>query len=260
MSPTTHSDEVLVNQEGSTLVVTLNRPAQRNAVTLAAAEMIAEAMDRLDSDDSLVCGVLTGGGGQFCAGMDLKRFGELGERPYVPGRGFAGLVEQPPGKPLVAAVEGWALGGGFEMVLSCDITVAARSARFGLPEVSRGLVARGGGLFRLPRVLPRQVALQLALTGTPIDSSQALRLGLVSDVVEDGHALETALAVAAQIARNAPLAVMASKRIVRESWTWPESECFDRQRAITDAVFASHDAAEGAQAFADGREPAWTGT
>jgi enoyl-CoA hydratase len=252
-------DEVLVDVVEKTMVVTINRPAQRNAITLSAAQAVASALDRLDSDPALAVGIITGSGGTFCAGMDLKRFRELGERPYVPVRGFAGIVELPPTKPLVAAVEGWALGGGFEIVLACDLVVAGRGARFGLPEVRRGLVARGGGLFRLPRVLPRHLALELVLTGEPLDAVRAAEHGLVNRLTEDGEALDGAMQLAEQVARNAPMAVVTSKRIARGALDWSETEAFIRQQAMTDAVFASDDAAEGARAFAEKREPQWTG-
>jgi enoyl-CoA hydratase/carnithine racemase len=251
--------DVEVGRAGTVMVITINRPAQRNAMTLAAAEAIAGALDELDGDTSLTGAVLTGQGAHFCAGMDLKRFVQFDERPYVPGRGFAGIVERPPSKPIIAAVEGWALGGGFEVVLACDLVVAAEGARFGLPEVKRGLVARGGGMFRLPRVLPLPVALEMLLTGEPLDADAAHRHGLVNRVVEDGRALDGALELAQAVGRNAPMAVAASKRIARAALDWPESECFERQRADTDAVFASADAAEGATAFAERRSPEWRG-
>jgi enoyl-CoA hydratase len=259
MTPAPGNGDVLVGRRDTTLVITINRPRQRNAVTLEVARYIAAALDTLDAERELTGAVITGAGGAFCAGMDLKRFGASGERPWVPTRGFAGIVEQPPVKPLIAAVEGWALGGGFEIALACDLIVAGRGARFGLPEVRRGLVARGGGLFRLPRALPRHIALEMVLTGAPIDAETAYRHGLLARLVEDGAALESALGLAAAIARNAPLAVAASKRVLRESLDWPEDECFERQRPLLDPVFDSEDAREGAAAFGASREPVWTG-
>jgi enoyl-CoA hydratase len=160
---------------------------------------------------------------------------------------------------LIAAVEGWALGGGFELVLAADLVIAGRSAKFGLPEVKRGLLARGGGAVRLPRRVPRAIALQLLLTGDPIDALQARQFGLVNDVVDDGEALAGARAMAASIAANAPLAVAAAKRIAVESQDWPATELFARQTPIVDPVFASRDAAEGAAAFAEKRAPVWAG-
>ncbi|MFW0786984.1 crotonase/enoyl-CoA hydratase family protein [Gordonia sp. CPCC 206044] len=250
--------EVLTEVTGGVLVMSINRPDQRNAMTKSAAAELAAALDRLDGDPDLAVGVLTGVGGTFCAGMDLKRF-QQGERPVVDGRGFGGLVQAPPAKPLVAAVEGWALGGGFEMVLAADVVVAGESAKFGLPEVKRGLIARAGGVFRTPQVLPRAIALELLLTGEPMTSSRAERHGLVNRVVPDGRALAVATELATTIAQNAPLAVRASKAMVYESRTWSDEEAFTRQVAFTDPVFASQDAKEGPAAFAERRAPRWTG-
>ncbi|HEY3882177.1 MAG TPA: crotonase/enoyl-CoA hydratase family protein [Trebonia sp.] len=255
MSP---QPELLVERDGAVLVITVNRPEQKNAMTKAAAELMAAAMDELDGDPALSAGVLTGAGGTFCSGMDLKRFA-AGERPSVPGRGFGGLTERPPAKPLIAAVEGYALAGGFELVLACDLVVAARGARFGLPEVRRGLVARGGGLFRLPRLVPRAVAMELLLTGDFIDAERAAAMGLVNRLVPEGTAAAEAVALAQRLAQNAPLALRATKRIVTESADWPLSEAFARQTPIADPVFASADAREGAVAFAEKRPPAWQG-
>ncbi|MFK0113551.1 crotonase/enoyl-CoA hydratase family protein [Streptomyces sp. NPDC091217] len=251
--------EVLVDRHDRILVITLDRPEQKNAMTLAAAHLVAEAVDRLDASPELSVAVLTGAGGTFCAGMDLKRFAQ-GERPAVPGRGFGGLVEAPPKKPIVAAVEGWALGGGFELALACDMVVAAEGARFGLPEVRRGLVARGGGMIRLPQRLPRSVAMELLLTGDPIDAGRAERLGLVNRVVAEGQALEEALRLAARVAGNAPLAVRCVKAVAGAAPDWPQDEVWRRQAPWSDAVFASDDAREGARAFVERREPVWTGS
>ncbi|MGW4911056.1 crotonase/enoyl-CoA hydratase family protein [Streptomyces sp. NPDC004270] len=250
--------EVLVDAHDRVLVITLNRPAQKNAMTLAAAHLVAEAVGRLDDSPELSVAVLTGAGGAFCAGMDLKRFA-LGERPALPGRGFGGLVEAPPEKPIIAAVEGWALGGGCELALACDMVVAARGARFGLPEVRRGLVARGGGMIRLPQRLPRSVAMELLLTGDPIDAERAERLGLVNRVVPEGQALEAAMRLAGRVAENAPLAVRCAKAVASAAPGWPQDEVWRRQAPLSDAVFASQDAQEGARAFVEHREPRWTG-
>lgn len=250
--------DVLVEADAGILTITINRPAQRNAMTLTAATEIAAALTRLDEDPDLSVAILTGSGGTFCAGMDLKRF-QLGERPVVQGRGFGGLVEAPPAKPLIAAVEGWALGGGFEMVLACDLVVAGSGAKFGLPEVKRGLAARAGGIFRAPRTLPRAVALEMLLTGEPIDAQTALTHGLVNRVVDDGSAAEGARALATAISANAPLAVRASKALALQSRTWTDSEAFERQNTYTDPVFASADAREGAAAFSERRTPNWQG-
>jgi enoyl-CoA hydratase len=239
---------VYADAHGEVLVIAIDRPEARNAVNLAVAEGIAAALDRLDGDDALRVGVLTGGSGTFCSGMDLKAF-VAGERPYVEGRGFAGIVQGPPRKPLIAAVEGWALAGGFEVALACDLIVAARDARFGIPEVKRGLVAAGGALLRLPR----RAALELGLTGEPIGAERAYEMGLVTRLAEPGGALEAALALARTIAANGPLAVDATKRILVAEEDW------ERQAEIVAPVFSSEDAREGARAFAEKRPPVWRG-
>jgi enoyl-CoA hydratase len=249
---------VRAEPDGDVLVVTIDRPEARNAVNLAVAAGIAEAMDRLDAEDGLRAGILTGAGGTFCAGMDLKAF-VAGERPFVADRGFAGIVQRPPRKPLLAAVEGWALAGGFEVALACDLIVAARDARFGIPEVKRGLVAAAGALLRLPRRIPYHLAMELALTGEPIGAERAQAIGIVSRLTEPGEALGGAHELAAQIARNGPLAVDASKRIVAAAADWSEAEAWQRQGEITGPVFESEDAREGATAFAEKREPVWRG-
>ncbi|MCF8588927.1 crotonase/enoyl-CoA hydratase family protein [Gordonia liuliyuniae] len=252
------SDEVLVEEHDGVLVVTLNRPAARNAVNAAVSEGVAAAMIELDSRDDLSVGVLTGAGGTFCSGMDLKAF-VRGESPVIEGRGFLGLVEAPPDKPLIAAVEGYALAGGCEAVLAADLVVAARTAKFGIPEVKRGLVAAAGGLMRLPQRIPQSVALELALTGEFLDAERAHHFGLVNRLADEGAVLEVALELAGAIAANGPLAVRASKQIIRDSADWPSDEMFDRQRSIVGPIFASADAQEGARAFAEKRPPHWRG-
>ena len=240
------SDEptVLVEAIDGVQVITINRPQARNAMNGEAARGVAAALDELDADDDLRVGVLTGGGGTFCSGMDLKAF-LTGDMPMVEGRGFGGLVEQPPRKPLVAAVEGWALAGGFELVLACDLVVAARTARFGVPEVKRGLVAAAGAAMLLPQRLPRAIGLELLLTGEPIDAPRAAELGLVNRLTEEGGALEGALALARTIAANGPLAVQATKQVAHESADWTFAEGWAKQAAITDPVFGSEDATGG---------------
>jgi enoyl-CoA hydratase len=249
-------DEVIVKRDGHVLVITLNRPDRRNAVNGAVSAGVAAAIDELESSSALRVAILQGKGSTFCAGMDLKAFA-AGEPTRVPGRGFAGIVERPPAKPIIAAVEGWALGGGFEIVLACDLVTAGRSARFGLPEVKRGLAARGGGVFRLPARIPRGVALELLLTGESLDAERGATLGLVNRVVDDGHAFTAALTLAHQIAANAPISVRASKRVAVESADWPAAECFDRQREYLELAFRSQDAQEGVAAFNERREPIW---
>jgi enoyl-CoA hydratase len=247
---------VLTEVRDGVLLVTLNRPEQRNAVNRAVAEGIASALDRLDAEDALRVGVLTGAGKGFCAGMDLKAF-VAGEPVAVDGRGFAGIVQRASAKPLIAAVEGFAVAGGFEIALACDLIVAARGARFGIPEVKRGLVAAGGALLRLPQRIPYHLAMELALTGDFIEAERAAELGLVNRVVEPGSAVEGALSLAAAIAANGPLALAASKRILVEAPGWPREDAWTRQAEITDPVRASADAREGSVAFAEKRPPRW---
>lgn len=250
--------EVLTERVGAVLVITINRPTARNAINTAAAEGIAAALDLLDSDDGLSIGVITGAASSFCAGMDLKAF-LAGERPQAAGRGFAGIVERPPEKPLIAAVEGYALAGGFEIVLCCDLVVASESAVFGLPEVRRGLLAGGGGLLRLPSRVPRNIAMDWVLTGRHVTAGEAAVSGLVNRIVPEGSALEAALELAATVASNGPLALRGSKRILDESTDWSWAEAFDRQREIYEPIRSSADATEGARAFAEKREPRWSG-
>jgi enoyl-CoA hydratase len=249
---------VLTERRERVLLITINRPDQRNAVNAAVAQGIASALDELDGERELSVGVLTGAGKGFCAGMDLKAF-VAGDRPHVEGRGFAGIVERPPVKPLIAAVEGFAVAGGLEVALACDLIVASRGARLGIPEVKRSLVAAGGALLRLPRVLPRNVAMELALTGEPILAERGYELGLVSRLSEPGDAVDRALELAEAIAVNAPLALAATKRILTESPDWPDRDFFTRQRGIVDPVMRSEDAREGATAFAERRDPVWQG-
>jgi len=249
---------VLTERRERVLVITINRPDQRNAVNAAVATGIAAAMDELDGEAQLSAGVITGAGKGFCAGMDLKAF-VTGERPWAGDRGFAGITQRASVKPLIAAIEGFAVAGGLEVALACDLIVAARGARLGIPEVKRSLVAAGGGLLRLPRMLPRNVAMELALTGDPIGAERAHELGLVNRLAEPGEALSVALELASAIAQNGPLALAASKRILNEALDWPDSEFFERQQAITEPVMASEDAREGATAFAEKRPPVWKG-
>ncbi|HTB50998.1 MAG TPA: crotonase/enoyl-CoA hydratase family protein [Solirubrobacteraceae bacterium] len=249
---------VLTERRDGLLLITLNRPDMRNAVNLGLAQGIAAALEELDSEESLRVGVLTGAGKGFCAGMDLKAF-VTGERPWVGDRGFAGIVRRGPVKPLIAAVEGFAVAGGLEVALACDLIVAARGARLGIPEVKRSLVAAGGALLRLPRRIPYHVAMELALTGDPIPAERAFELGLVNRLSEPGAAVEVALALASEIAVNAPLALEASKRILQEQWNWSAAEMWDAQAAISDPVFGSEDAREGATAFSEKRSPLWRG-
>jgi enoyl-CoA hydratase len=252
------SDELLIESRDGIQILTINRPEARNACTKAVAEALAAALDELEQRDDLRLAIITGAGGTFCAGMDLKGFLK-GERPSLPGRGFAGLTEAPPRKPLIAAVEGYALAGGFEVVLASDLVVAANNAQFGLPEVKRGLCAAAGGLLRLQRQLPERIAMELVLTGDMFGAQRAFEFGLVNRLTAPGEALAGALELAQKIVANGPLAVAASKRVMRESRDWSSAEMFARQREITDPVFASADAREGAAAFAEKRKAVWQG-
>lgn len=247
---------VIVRRMDGIQLISINRAAQKNAVNAAVSQGIAAALDELDADAELRVGVIQGEGGTFCAGMDLKAFA-AGESVAHPERGFAGIVAKPSAKPLIAAVEGWALGGGCEVALACDLVTAGASARFGLPEVKRGLAARGGGVFRLPRRLPRALAMEMMLTGEPMGAERAAEFGMVNRVVQDGAALDAALELARLIARNAPMSVRASKAVAIDSAQWPEAEGFERQKPYLEPVFSSEDAAEGVAAFRERREPAW---
>ncbi|GAA3938293.1 crotonase/enoyl-CoA hydratase family protein [Microbacterium soli] len=228
-------------------------------MSLDLAERLAAALDEFDARADLRVAVLTGAAGTFCAGMDLKGFAR-GELPLIPGRGFGGLVERPPDKPLIAAVEGYALGGGFELALACDLIVACETADFGLPEVRRGLTANAGGLLRLHRRIPYNRAMELVLTGRMLPATEAFELGLISRITPEGSALATAVELAETIASNAPLAVTTSKRVIRESVDWPQPEMFQRQLPLIAPIRASKDAQEGARAFAEKRTPIWTGS
>jgi enoyl-CoA hydratase len=221
-------------------------------------QLLAQAMDRLDSDPQLSVGVITGAGGTFCAGMDLKAFSR-GEIVSVDGRGL-GFTERPPVKPLIAAVEGFALAGGTELALAADLIVASAESVFGIPEVKRGLFAAGGGLLRLPQRIPYAIAMELALTGDNLTAMRAAELGLVNVLAAPGAALNEAIALAQRITANGPLAVATTKRIIVESRNWPPETMFAEQGKFKPSVFNSNDAREGALAFAEKRPPQWTGT
>jgi enoyl-CoA hydratase len=249
---------VLTDRQDGVLTIRINRPAQRNAVNRDVAVAVAAALDLLDSDPSLSVGVLTGSGGTFSAGMDLKAFAN-GQTPILRGRGFGGLTQAEIGKPLIAAVEGWALGGGFEMALACDLIVAAQDAKFGLPEVKRGLIAGEGGVIRLPRRIPYHVAMKVLLTGEPLSAADAKQYGLVSELTESGAALASAQQLAKRIAGNAPLALARVKEVLRETQGLNDSEAFTRQAANASSLLNTEDAHEGALAFAEKRAPVWRG-
>lgn len=252
------SDEVLVTSRDGVQIITINRPEARNALNAGVARDVAAAIDELEASDELRVAVLTGAGGTFSSGMDLKAF-LRGETPAIEGRGLCGITEAPPRKPLIAAVEGYALAGGMELVLACDLVVAARSATFGVPEVKRALVAGGGAALLLPQRLPTAFALELLLTGEPVTAERAAQMGLVNRVTDEGGALDAALQLADSIAQNGPLAVAVTKQIAREGGNWSWEEGWREQAALLGPVFASEDAREGATAFAEKRAPQWKG-
>jgi enoyl-CoA hydratase len=261
MSEETMTDEpvVLTEVRGKVMIMTLNRPQAMNAVNQDVAQALAAAVDEMDANPDVSCGVLTGNGRGFCAGMDLKAFVQ-GSFPSIPGRGFGGITEQIPKKPMIAAVEGFALAGGLELALACDLIVSSEGAKFGIPEASVGLFAGAGGLLRLPRVLPYAVAMRMALTAKPITAEEAMGHGMVAEITPKGEALDKAIELAEQIAMNAPLALMASKDMIREMQGRTEEELWAYQgERWYKEVFQSEDGREGATAFAEKRAPNWQG-
>lgn len=250
--------EVLVEARDGVQVITINRPEAKNAVNGAVARGVSEALTELDASDELRVGVLTGAGGTFCSGMDLKGF-LSGDLPFVDDRGFGGITQRPPRKPIIAAVEGYAVAGGFELTLACDLVVAGSGARFGVPEVKRGLVAAAGAAMLLPQRIPPAIALEMLLTGDAITADRAAALGLVNRVTDDGAALDGALELAAAIAANGPLAVATTKQIAVASADWSLAERWGKQEELVLPIFGSADAQEGAKAFAEKRPPEWTG-
>jgi enoyl-CoA hydratase len=255
---TAMSDAVVSERRASVLLITINRPEMRNAVNGAVAEGIAGALERLDADDELTVGVLTGAGGYFSAGMDLGAFVK-GESPWFGDRGFAGIAQRSARKPLIAAIEGFALAGGMEVALACDLIVAAKGAKMGIPEAKRSLVAAGGALLRLPRRMPYHVVMELALTGDWMPAERFYDFGVVNRLAEPGAAVDVAMDLAAQLAKSGPLALIGSKRILQEQFDWSSDEMWQKQAEITGPVMASEDAKEGANAFKEKREPVWRG-
>ena len=246
---------VLTERRGRVMVITLNRPEAMNAINGALSEGLRSAVQDLDSDSGLTAGVVTGAGKGFCSGMDLKAFSrgeDIG--PMLE------FVQNGATKPLVGAIEGFALAGGLELALSCDLLVAARGAKLGIPEVGVGLFAAGAGLFRLPGRVGYGTAMEMAITGDPITAEEAADHGLVSRLTEPGEALSAALVLAERIARNAPLAVAASKQLIRATQGATEEELWKIQRPHMATVWKSDDAKEGPRAFAEKRPPEWTGT
>jgi enoyl-CoA hydratase len=256
--PAVSSEPVLAERRGNVLLITINRPEVRNAVNGAVAEGIAGALDELDGDESLSVGVLTGAGGFFCAGMDLGAFVK-GESPWFGDRGFAGIAQRAAKKPLIAAIEGFAVAGGMEIALACDLIVAAKGAKMGIPEAKRSLVAAGGALLRLPQRMPYHVVMELALTGDPMPAERFHEFGVVNRLAAPGTAVDVAIELAEKLAKSGPLAVIASKRILQEQYDWSSAEMWEKQGAISGPVFASEDSREGANAFKEKREPVWKG-
>jgi enoyl-CoA hydratase len=243
---------------GNLLIIELNRPHAKHAFNGALATALSETLDRFDEQPTLSVAVLTGTGGTFSSGQDLKALLK-GDRGYTDKRGGFGIMKRPPEKPIIAAVEGYAVAGGFELALSTDLIVAASDAKFGLPEVKRGLVAVGGGLFRLPRRIPYHVAMEMALTGELYSAARLFELGVVSRVVEPGGALAAALTIAETISQNGPLALRATKQIVFHSHAWSDEQGWTEQRRYSDPALRSEDAKEGPRAFAEKRKPVWRG-
>lgn len=252
------SDAVSLSIGDGVAVVSIDRPEARNAINQAVAEGLATAFDVVEERADVAVGILTGSGGHFCAGMDLKAF-LAGENMRIGDRGLGGITQAISRKPWIAAIEGYALAGGFELALWCDLIVASEQARVGLPEVKRGLMARAGGLLRLPGQLPPRVAAELVFTGDIVPIADLARHGFVNSLVPAGEALVAARALAARIAVNGPLAVSASKCVLRDSPDWTSAEMFARQAEIAAPVFASADAREGALAFTEKRAAVWRG-
>lgn len=252
------ADAIRTQVADNVAVITIDRPRARNAINGEVARGIAAAIEDFDSRGDVSVLVLTGAGGYFSAGMDLKGF-LAGDAPMAAGRGFGGIVERPPAKPVIAAVEGYALAGGFELVLACDLVVASEEAKFGLPEVRRGLVAGAGGLLRLPNRIPYHLAMEIALTGEHFSAARLADAGLVNKLVPAGEALSVATDLARKVALGAPLALAATKRVIVESADWTSDEAFGKQGEIIGPIFGSKDAMEGAMAFAEKRQPVWRG-
>ena len=242
-------------------ILTLNRPEARNAISPEVSQTMAAHLDTIEADPALRIVVITGRGEVFSAGADLKVVAQGKANDIARGKGgFAGIVSRDFPKPIIAAVNGPALAGGFEIVLSCDLVVAAENARFGIPETKRGLMAAAGGLIRLPKRVPLAIALELAMTGDPIDADRALQLGLVNRVVPAARVMDEALALAERIGENSPAAVRASRQLVREAGELTEAEGWKRTVELMMPVFESGDAVEGATAFAEKRAPVWKST
>ncbi|MET0467404.1 MAG: crotonase/enoyl-CoA hydratase family protein [Aeromicrobium sp.] len=240
------------------LLITLNRPDARNAVNGQVAREMAAVLDELDADPTLVVGIIRGEGRGFSAGMDLKAFLE-GDFPAFEDRGFGGFAQRGPKTPLIAAIEGFAVAGGLELALACDLIVAASDAKLGLPEVKRSLIAAGGGLLRLAQRIPYHVAAEIALTGDHVPVERLYQVGLVNRVAEPGQALDVALELAQQLVDNAPLALEGTKYVLENAADWGMTEGWKHQEPVMLRVSHSEDAREGATAFAERRAPVWRG-
>jgi enoyl-CoA hydratase len=246
---------VLTEQRGRVLLITLNRPDAMNAINGALSKGLVDAVEQLDDDPGLTAGVLTGAGRGFCSGMDLKAFArgeDIGPMMH--------FVRHGARKPLIGAIEGFALAGGLELALSCDLLVAAKGARLGIPEAGVGLFAAGGGLLRLPSRVGFGKAMEMAITADPITADEGAEFGLISRLAEKGEAVDVAMELAERVAKNAPLAVAASKQLIRATQGATEDEFWKIQEPLQMTVFTSNDAAEGPRAFAEKRDPDWTGT
>jgi enoyl-CoA hydratase/carnithine racemase len=252
---------VELERRDAVALLTLNRPEARNAISPEVSQTMAGLLDDVETDPSFRAVVVTGRGEVFSAGADLKVVAQGRANDIARGKGgFAGLVTRDFPKPIIGAVNGPALAGGFEIVLSCDLVVASDAATFGIPEVKRGLMAAAGGLIRLPKRVPLAIALELAMTGDPIDANRALQLGLVNRVVPAGAVVDEALVLAHRIGENSPIAVRNSRQLVREAGDLTEDEGWSRTLELMMPVFESGDAVEGATAFAEKRAPVWKST
>lgn len=249
---------IITERRGPILLVTINRPQAKNAFDNLTSRQMNEAMDLLDDDDSLFLGIITGAGGTFSAGADLIEIGKGITRERQPRGGF-GVFGKPPRKPLIAAVEGYAVGGGFELCLACDIIIAAKTAKLGLPEVRHNVVAIGGGLFRLPKRMPYHLAMELALTGELRDAGFFHNIGIVNRLTEQAEAVNEAFAFAEKLLANGPTALAASKQIIRQAFEWKEDEAWAAQMPIAELALNSEDRREGLQAFREKRKPVWKG-
>lgn len=248
---------ILTREENGVFIITMNRPEVSNAVNGELAQGMHAAIDELDSNPNLHVGIITGSGKGFCAGMDLKAY-LVGDNPATE-RGFAGVTRRASDKPLIAAVEGFAVAGGMEIALACDLIVASHGTKFGVPEVKRALVAAAGGLMRLPKRVPYQAAMYMAITGEYLDAQRAYELGMICELCERGTALERALVLGKLIAKNGPMAVKASKAIIRDTQDLTEADGWEMQDRLGLPALDSEDAKEGAAAFAERRDPVWRG-